>query len=233
MNSTSAQDEDAILSSPKGSTSSKSPESPSNIATTSVPTQAKKVVLKRKLLQSVSLTDSESQKTCTESKVLKLTDEKSDQNTSESASSNGGAESGVVKLSQLTMKERLELRAKKFGAAPTGEVAKIARAERFGITRITATSSDGGSITTSKIAPDVDLLKKRAERFGGSVSNTMVTIEQKEKLQKRQARFGAAAASVATVSGETKEITTPVNTGAANDYAEKAKLRLERFKTTA
>lgn len=132
--------------------------------------------------------------------------------------------------------ERLELRAKKFGAAPTGEAAKLARAERFGITANVAsgakTDSKDSSLTITKTAPSVELLKKRAERFGGSVSNTMVTIEQKEKLLKRQERFGATST---TVSGTVKTTTVndPVSTQAASDYAEKAKQRLERFKTTA
>lgn len=235
LNST-VPDEDAILSSPKGSISSKSPENPSqsSTSTTSVSTQAKKIVLKRKLLPSVSLTESESSKITTEPKVLKLNDEKIDEITD--VSSNGNNDNNVVKLSELTMKERMELRAKKFGAAPTGDVAKLARAERFGITADTAaakTDNKDSSLSITKTAPDVDLLKKRAERFGGSVSNAMVSIEQKEKLLKRQERFGAAASS--TVSGTVKTSTTtnPINTQAASDYAEKAKLRLERFKTTA
>lgn len=83
----------------------------------------------------------------------------------------------------------LELRAKKFGAAPTGEVAKLAWAVQFGTNTTTDSSTSDTSITATKTAPDVELLKKRAERFGGSVSNTMVSMEQKEKLQKRQERF--------------------------------------------
>lgn len=235
LNSTTAQDEDAILSSPKGSTSSKSPENPpESTSAASAPTQAKKVVLKRKLLPSVSLTESEPPKTSTETKVLKLDEKTSTESLGES--SNGNSDNNVVKLSELTMKERLELRAKKFGAAPTGDAAKLARAERFGITSTATTAAAAkdskGPLTITKTAPDVDLLKKRAERFGGSVSNTMVSIEQKEKLLKRQERFGGASN---TVTGTVKTTTTtaPISSQAASDYAEKAKLRLERFKTTA
>ena len=104
LNST-VPDEDVILSSPKGSTSSKSPENPAESSTsaTSAPAQAKKIVLKRKLLPSVSLTESESSKTAPETKALKLND---DDITAESAaeSSNGNNDSNVVKLSELTMK---------------------------------------------------------------------------------------------------------------------------------
>lgn len=271
LNSTSVQDEDAILSSPKGSTSSKSPEHQSETnagAALAGATQHKKVVLKRKLLMSVS-TESESSKSisgsssttaATDSKVMKLSESttptSADEKANPSNDSNGNADGNVVKLSQLSMKERLEMRAKKFGAAMSGDVAKLARAERFGLPEAKASDtpgggsgagagtggSGGGAVATAKIAVDVELLKKRAERFGGSVSNTMVKIEMNEKLLKRQERFGAGAAAAAPAGGAATTITTtvsgkveakPISTQAASDYAEKAKLRLERFKTAA
>ncbi|XP_031637440.1 SAP domain-containing ribonucleoprotein [Contarinia nasturtii] len=249
LNSASVQDEDAILSSPKGSTSSKSPENLPQSSSTAT-AQTKKVVLKRKLLPSVSLSDSEPPKTCIESKLLKIGDDKSADDVSQTQSNNGNTEN-VVKLSQLTMKERLELRAKKFGApvgAPAGastgastgaqtDAAKLARAERFGITTnsgSTTENKESSSLTTTKNETSVELLKKRSERFGGSVSNIMVKLEQKEKLLKRQERFGNAPIASVTKATATaaSTTTTPVNTQAATDYAEKAKLRLERFKTT-
>lgn len=259
LNSTSVQDEDAILSSPKGSTSSKSPENPSETSAGSGLTgavQQKKVVLKRKLLTSVSLTESEPLKNIssssstrctitagnTESKVMKLGESTSaaagNDNADDSKDSNGNADGNVVKLSQLSMKERLEMRAKKFGAPVTGDVAKLARAERFGLATADASASASGSVSV-KSAADVELLKKRADRFGGSVSNTMVKIEMNEKLLKRQERFGAAAAATATTTTKPTTIVSgkveskPISTQAASAYAEKAKLRLERFKTTA
>lgn len=262
LNSTSVQDEDAILSSPKGSTSSKSPEhqteTNSGAALAGAAAQQKKVVLKRKLITSVSLTESEPSKsitspTSTDSKVMKLSDSttaSAGEKASESSDSNGNADGNVVKLTQLSMKERLELRAKKFGAPVSSDVAKLARAERFGLPEtkasISASTGGGGSsgaVTTAKTAADVELLKKRAERFGGSVSNTMVKIEMNEKLLKRQERFGAGAAAGGGGGGATTTTTTttvsgkveakPISTQAASDYAEKAKLRLERFKTAA
>lgn len=236
LNSASAQDEDAILSSPKGSTSSKSPENASENSTSvsSVPVQHKKIVLKRKLLPSISLTEKEESKSSTDNKIIKI-----DENTDEVKSNNGSADGNVIKLSQLTMKERLELRAKKFGAPVTGDVAKLARAERFGNVTAPAKTDD---LLTQNNAPNLDVLKKRAERFGGSVSNAMTTIEQKEKLLKRQERFGNTP-SMVTPSGVTPSTASPGtvtpstatqgSTEVANDYAEKAKLRLERFKTAA
>lgn len=239
----SAQDEDAILSSPKGSTSSKSPENPpeSSANASSIPVQHKKVVLKRKLLTSISLTEKEEPKPNADSKVMKIGDDStvktSGQGESEAKSDTESADGNVAKLAQLTMKERLELRAKKFGAPATGDTAKLARAERFG-TAVSAPSADKTSdLPAEKTAPNLDVLKKRAERFGGSVSGAMVKIEQSEKLLKRQERFGNASSTIsATVTAKTTTATTtkaPVSTQAASDYAEKAKLRLERFKTTA
>ncbi|XP_057666315.1 SAP domain-containing ribonucleoprotein [Diorhabda carinulata] len=112
-------------------------------------------------------------------------------------------EKKVIKLSDLTAKERLEMRAKKFGVTALSMDAKrAARAERFGTT-------SSSSITSSKVNTSVDVLKQRAARFGGSVSSTMSNLENKEKLEKRKQRFGS------------------VNGVPEND---KAQIRLERFK---
>ncbi|XP_056644523.1 SAP domain-containing ribonucleoprotein isoform X1 [Diorhabda sublineata] len=130
-------------------------------------------------------------------------------------------EKKVIKLSDLTAKERLEMRAKKFGVTALSVDAKrAARAERFGTT-------SSSSITSSKVVSrnkkivgtllnriflqntSVDILKQRAARFGGSVSSTMSNLENKEKLEKRKQRFGS------------------VNGVPEND---KAQIRLERFK---
>lgn len=169
-----------------------------------------------------------------------------------------GSEKKVVKLSALTAKERLELRAKKFGVPIAPESAKLARSERFGSTAVTAPADSTPAVATSaaknnsantikanKEPATVDLLKKRAERFGGSVSKEMTKIENSEKLKKRNERFGAtktttqvtveatkAAAVTATTTPTTATTTPVVVTSAAKDeFAEKARLRLERFKT--
>nr|CAH7767601.1 unnamed protein product [Callosobruchus chinensis] len=116
----------------------------------------------------------------------------------------------VIKLSQLTAKERLELRAKKFGvSAVSTDIKKAVRAERFGLS-----DNSANSITSDKTAPSVDILQKRAARFGGSVSTVMSSLENKEKLEKRKARFG----------------TVSVTNGTSVSAADKAKERLERFK---
>lgn len=223
----STHDEDAILKSPQGSTTSKSPD---DLVTTAPSSQQqKKVILKRKLITTISVNENDDAKTETtstsstdgpESKSAKIDDSSAD------ATNGNEDDKKVVKLTELTMKERLELRAKKFGAAPTVDALKQARAERFGIAADTKTAakSDSGTGQIASAPVSVDVLKKRAERFGGSVSTVMSKIENKEKLLKRQERFGAGAADTnATTSADPK---------VASEYAEKAKQRLERFKTS-
>lgn len=76
------------------------------------------------------------------------------------------------------------MRAKKFGVALSGEAQKAARAARFGV------SPTNGKLSTDGTKTSVDVLKKRAERFGTSVSSLMTNIETQEKLEKRKQRFG-------------------------------------------
>ncbi|KAK9889880.1 hypothetical protein WA026_008681 [Henosepilachna vigintioctopunctata] len=87
--------------------------------------------------------------------------------------------SKVIKLSGISVKERLELRAKKFGVELSGTAKLLARAERFG-------SLENGSKTS-----EWDKLQKRAERFGGSVAKEMTNLEMKQKLDARKARFAS------------------------------------------
>uniref|UniRef100_A0A0K8TTP4 Putative nucleic acid-binding protein n=1 Tax=Tabanus bromius TaxID=304241 RepID=A0A0K8TTP4_TABBR len=138
----------------------------------------------------------------------------------------------VVKISDLSLKDRLEMRAKKFGLQVTGGTSgtsgtgasgetstkQQARAIRFGQSNEDKASANGTNTS-------IDVLKKRAERFGCSVSSRMTELELKEKLQKRQERFGLANANKT----DTDKVTAP-GSGTNIDYAEKAKQRLERFK---
>lgn len=124
-------------------------------------------------------------------------------------------EKKVVKLSELSAKERLEMRAKKFGVITFSDDAKkVARAERFGTNR----STNASSIQQENNA-SIDVLKQRAARFGVSVSSVMSDIEKKEKLEKRKERFGVLASK------------STVKTGGSDLEALKA-ARLERFKAT-
>uniref|UniRef100_A0A1Q3EYB8 SAP domain-containing protein n=1 Tax=Culex tarsalis TaxID=7177 RepID=A0A1Q3EYB8_CULTA len=160
-------------------------------------------------------------------------------------------EKKVVKLTQLTAQERLELRAKKFGAgaAPASDSKLQARAARFGLDSESKSSPAG---TTTSGVSSLEALKKRAERFGVSVSDKLTKLDQQEKLQKRQERFAGTAAATTTATttpteSSTAAVTTPKltatgkvaitanssSTSSKTDYAERARLRLERFKNTA
>uniref|UniRef100_A0A1B0FUY7 Putative nucleic acid-binding protein n=1 Tax=Lutzomyia longipalpis TaxID=7200 RepID=A0A1B0FUY7_LUTLO len=208
--------EDAILASPTpsaesaaGVTTNKSPgEAPKE--ETQPP--ARKIVLKRKMIV-IPPPEETSQKDSTNSvpEPGEVTSEKSDD-----ASSVGECEKKVIKLSEMSAKERLELRMKKFGAPQTPDAKKLARAERFGSAATTPSASNGSS------GASIDVLKKRAERFGGSVSTTMTKMENQEKLKKRQERFGAS-----TVAGKIS-----VSPTVKSEYESKAQQRLERFKTS-
>ncbi|XP_018329647.1 SAP domain-containing ribonucleoprotein isoform X2 [Agrilus planipennis] len=117
----------------------------------------------------------------------------------------------ILKLSQLSVKERLEMRAKKFGVPLTDEAKKAARSQRFSSN--SSSSTNISSISQENDPVSLDILKKRADRFGGSVSTVMSTLAQQERLEKRKQRFGV----VTSVNGSTSQ-------------SEKAKQRLERFK---
>lgn len=169
-------------------------------------------------------------------------------NSAAAATTSDGEESGekkVVKLSTLSAKERLEMRAKKFGVPIAPESAKLARSERFGTaatidasstTPASGKTNSANTIKANKEPASVDLLKKRAERFGGSVSKEMSKIENSEKLAKRNERFGSAKTTTqVTVGAKTDApdaaIPDATAAGAKDEFAEKARLRLERFKT--
>lgn len=190
---------DEILKSPSNSTS------PESIA----PPATKKVSLKRNISIVVPIIDSAATESTTELATETLS---------------GEPDNKVVKVSALTAKDRLELRAKKFSlgenattpAAPATERLQ-ARAARFGGTL--SPEKAASSTVTSSVS--LEILKKRAERFGTILVPELKKSEYQEKLQKRQERFGA--------SGKV-EIKAPVSSATSAEYAEKAAKRLERFK---
>lgn len=112
--------------------------------------------------------------------------------------------------------EQLKKRAERFGLTVADESAKLAaRAERFGTaattTKTTVPAAAGAAKTTTSSNTSAELveqMRKRAERFGGSVSKVMLQIENEEKLRERQDRFNATAAAAAAA-------TTTVTTAAA------------------
>lgn len=205
--------EDAVLKTPPESVKSKSPD------TLNAETTQKKVVLKRKL---ALITISGGNNTSTAASTGEVNEDKA---ATSSITKMLGPDTKLVKLSEVSAKERLEMRAKKFGTPIAPEAMKMARSERFGIKHADSNvkgSAGTKAVITASNPQTVEVLKKRAERFGGSVSKEMNKIENLEKLQKRQARFGGKAESPA--------VTVKVSAEASAEFTEKARLRLDRFK---
>ncbi|KAF7269095.1 hypothetical protein GWI33_017845 [Rhynchophorus ferrugineus] len=119
----------------------------------------------------------------------------------------------IIKLSELSAKERLEMRAKKFGVSALNDSAKKQiRAERFGSTATRDNSA--ASIRAGNTETSIDVLKQRAARFGISVSNVMSNLEKQEKLEQRKQRFGITMSNIAS----------------STDLEAAKAARLERFK---
>lgn len=239
-----ATEEDRILKSPTPSEPSKSesPEQkkPETVAKDSEADKKedqpaviqKKVALKRNISISVP-TPAAAAVTATPKGTDDDKKPQSDDSAKESETGSSEPEKKVIKLTELTAQERLEMRAKKFGAQAneTPDSKLQARAARFGLT--SNDSSSGGAATKPvSTLVSVDALKKRAERFGVSVSDKMTKLEQDEKLIKRQERFGAVSAPTLTATGKVA-ISSSSTSSTKTDYAERARLRLERFKNTA
>lgn len=198
--------QDELLKSPSGSAKSTSPDN----SNSSIP--SKPISLKRNISVPVPVVDSTADPV------------EAPENTSADEPNQK-----VVKLSEMSAQERLELRAKKFGitaaasAAPSSEKLQ-ARAARFGI------QSESVSSTTAVTSPSksIELLKKRAERFGSVLVPELKKVEGEEKLLKRAERFGGATITTTT---DKIPITGPITNMSEND--EKKLKRMERFKTAA
>ncbi|XP_016975686.1 uncharacterized protein LOC108042075 [Drosophila rhopaloa] len=141
-----------------------------------------------------------------------------------------GKPSGDKKLNQLTAQERLELRAKKFGITPVAATAPTV-ATTASTVAAAINKSSSASITANKGNKETEeqqkeALKRRAERFGCVVPDKAPKSVGDDRLQKRKERFGAGAAAAAT------ETTSTASTTESKDaWSEKARARLERFKT--
>lgn len=115
----------------------------------------------------------------------------------------------ITPLKVLTSPERLQMRAKRFNLSVKSTNGTESLTKNRGVKR-------NNDLSTATAAPDVDLLKKRAARFGQSVSTVMKQIEEKEKVLKRKLRFGCSA--TASLGGLSKV-----------DEEEKKRRRAERF----
>ena len=109
-----------------------------------------------------------------------------------------------------------------------------ARAARFGITS-QASSLSSTKTSTLKTAEELAALKKRSERFGEVVSDTVKTLEVKEKLNQRANRFNLSEeeASPAGKLGLVKKAVTspkrPASSSLTPEEEERIKKRRERF----
>lgn len=94
----------------------------------------------------------------------------------------------------IDSKTKLELRAKRFGlpVKMSDDERKEARKQRFGQSQPNPVKSETLS-SSGTLTENMEKLRKRAERFGQSVSKIMTDIEKKEKLEKRKAKFGTVA----------------------------------------
>lgn len=158
----------------------------------SEPTVTKKVVLKRKILTSATSENDGGAKENTPEKAPKI-DVEDQPNTK-----------APILWTNLSDDERKNLRSKKFGGSAEAQEEP---------------STNADSASSEQSAKQIELLRKRAERFGCVTSSKIATLEEKEKLEKRKERFGAGGSS-----------TTDSTTTTTSNYADKAKQRLDRFK---
>lgn len=148
--------------------------------TESKETIAKKIVLNR----SVSVS----------SNSVKPPEDKKEIMAPESDKPEKSVPSNKVKITaDIDPKTRLEMRAKRFGlpVKMTEDQRKEARKQRFN-QNTNSINSDTPIASSGTLSDNLEKLKMRAERFGQSVSAIMTDIENKEKLEKRKAKFNAA-----------------------------------------
>uniref|UniRef100_A0A8C9SBF1 SAP domain containing ribonucleoprotein n=1 Tax=Scleropages formosus TaxID=113540 RepID=A0A8C9SBF1_SCLFO len=107
-------------------------------------------------------------------------------------------EKKVVKITPpISLDERLQKRAERFNVPPSTDAKKAIRAARFGIP-VSPPNSTQGSMN-NKPGVNVDVLKKRAQRFGMNVSSLSKKVEEDEKLKKRKERFGIITSAAAAI----------------------------------
>jgi len=125
----------------------------------------------------------------------------------------------IPKPTAEDLEAKIKSRAERFGGFQSDEAKKAARAAKFG-------SMLGKSTAVSQApALDIDVLKKRAGRFGTAISPALKTAEVSEAIKRRQERFGVVSPD------EPKPKMVTLNSGVNSVIMdEKMKKRLERFK---
>jgi len=119
--------------------------------------------------------------------------------------------------------EKIKSRAERFGGFQSDDAKKAARAAKFG--DMLGKQQGGGKISSAGSEVDVDLLKKRADRFGTATSTALKKAEVSEAIKRRQERFGVITAD------EPKPKKVTLNAGINSVVMdEKMKARMERFK---
>ncbi|XP_011308809.1 SAP domain-containing ribonucleoprotein isoform X2 [Fopius arisanus] len=170
-------DEDAVLGDEEIEELSSKPDSQDvgekrkSTEETSSPVQSKKIILNRNpVIEEVKVGEPEEK------------EEKSE------AAGDDAPAKKIIKLSELGVKERLEMRAKKFGVPLSDSAKKEARSARFN----SENQSNGKSSASVKtpVNTSYEVLKKRAERFGTNASGLMEKAELEARIEKRKARFG-------------------------------------------
>lgn len=208
-------DENELLKSPtttpttiliKGTTDNSDPALAEDEILESPTTTAKKIVLKRK----ISINSGSNDSTTTTKENTEPTAAKTIKASERNPITVGDSGTSTTKkFSEMTMQERLELRAKKFGIStnPTPTTTTSSASSDKAISQAPVVSSE----------KQVELLKKRAERFGCVTSTNLAKLDAEERRLKRMQRFG----------GEKQQ--TPASNPSSDEWAEKARKRLERF----
>ena len=145
----------------------------------------------------------------------------------------GTAADANKKLGELSSQERLELRAKKFGITVSATPPAAATATASPVVNKSSSASikaNNGNKETDE--QQKEALKRRAERFGCVVPEKSSKTVTDEKLQKRKERFGAGATTTTTAAGAATTDAAATDAKAPGAWEEKARARLERFKTT-
>jgi len=125
------------------------------------------------------------------------------------------------KLTEEEIEAKIKARAERFGGFQSEDAKKVARAARFGDM---VGKSEGSTKIGGAPAPNMDLLKKRAERFGTASSSVMKKAELSEAIKRRQERFGV------ITKDEPKPKKIAINSGVNSVVLdEKLKARQERF----